>query len=50
MTVEVPTRFVVDSNVVTLVMRRKMDCPWPEINALLPDAATVGNGRIPADH
>src|ERR1700754_2105450 len=72
MTVEAPTRFAVDSNViaylfsgdqekaeraeslvvssnpkpvistqvmneVTLVMRRKMDLPWPEINELLSD-------------
>ena len=72
MTVDAPTRFAVDSNViaylfsgdqtkaeraeslivssnpqpvistqvmneVTLVMRRKMDLPWPEINALLSD-------------
>lgn len=72
MTVEAPTRFAIDSNViaylfsgdpakaeraeslvvssnpqpvistqvmteVTLVMRRKMDLPWPEINALLSD-------------
>ena len=72
MTVDAPTRFAVDSNViaylfsgdqakaeraeslivssnpqpvistqvmneVTLVMRRKMDLPWPEINSLLSD-------------